>query len=108
MGRLYHLYRKEIADKLLQLSPSFDEDAKTRFERINEYLQEVDGPPDLGYIENELGEIRSTIRKLRPEEIVDRLAAKAVFEIQQIEDRHVFRSLAQAALGVDVIQGGRR
>lgn len=108
MGRLYHLYRKEIADKLLLLSPAFDDDARTRFQHINEYLQEVEGPPDRGYIETELGEIRSTIRKLTPYEIVDRLAAKATFEIQQIEDKLFFTTLGQAARGWDVISGGRR
>ena len=97
MGKLYHLYRKKIADQLLLLSPSFDDDIRTRFERINEEL-EGEGPPDPGYLETELGEIRSTIRKLTPYQIVDRLAAKATFEIQQQEDRRVFADIARAIL----------
>jgi hypothetical protein len=47
---------------------------------------------DLGYRENEFGELRSTIRRLTEREILDRMQAKAVFEIQWIEDQHVFSS----------------
>jgi len=48
---------------------------------------------DPGYKVTEYGELRSTIRKLTVVEILDRLAAKAHYEICQQEDARVFGEL---------------
>lgn len=51
---------------------------------------------DPGYKETEYGELRSTIRKLTEREILDRLAARATFDIQQAEDARVFAEIDEA------------
>src|SRR5271154_5840266 len=56
---------------------------------------------DLGYKENEFGELCSTIKKLTEHEIVDRLVAKATQEIGAQEDAFVFASIDDAARGWD-------
>ncbi len=78
------------------------EDEKTRLERIAQR-----DAPDLGYRENELGELQSTISALTEDEIIDRMSAKAVHEIQSIEDRRVFGEIAKAISGFTVVEGGR-
>ncbi len=51
---------------------------------------------DLGYKENELGELVSTIRKLTEHEIIDRLCARARHEIHALEDARVFAEIERA------------
>lgn len=74
---------------------------RTRFDHINENLslnQYRRLVRDPGYRETELGELRSTIRNLTEEEIIDRMSAKAIHEIHQQEDRRVFADIARALL----------
>lgn len=52
---------------------------------------------DLGYKEDEFGELVSTIKKLTEYEIVDRMCARATNDIQRIEDARMFADLEQAA-----------
>lgn len=54
---------------------------------------------NLGYKENELGELVSTIQKLTENEIIDRLCKRATYELHKIEDAHVFAILDEAAQG---------
>lgn len=49
--------------------------------------------PDPGFKIDELGELKSTIRKLAEHEIIDRLSFKATREIQRIEDRNFFAQI---------------
>ncbi len=51
---------------------------------------------DLGYKENEFGELLSTIKKLTEHEIIDRMCARARHEIHAIEDARVFAQIEQA------------
>lgn len=48
---------------------------------------------DPGYKETELGELRSTIRKLTEQEIMERVVARATWEIQKAEDERIFAFL---------------
>lgn len=52
---------------------------------------------DPGYKEDELGRLRSTIRKLTEHEIMDRMASRATAEIQAEEDARVFAMLDEIA-----------
>jgi hypothetical protein len=79
-----------------------EEPKETRFDHIRANL---DGPSTLtvkevtkilkdpGYKENEYGELRSTILKLTEQEILNRLCAKAMWDIHQQEDARVFAEL---------------
>lgn len=58
---------------------------------------------DPGYRENEYGELVSTIRKLSMDEVMDRLQAKVHFEICQMEDERLFRSLADLSLDLEAL-----
>ena len=51
---------------------------------------------DLGYKENELGELVSTIKKLTEHEIIDRMMARARHEIHAIEDALVFAEIERS------------
>lgn len=91
MGRSTRLYARAVEEHLVRLWPG----VKTRLERIDRA-----GPtsPDLGFKTTELGELRSTIRKLSEREIFDRMVAKATYDIQQLEDRRFRAELAATIL----------
>jgi urease accessory protein UreE len=68
---------------------------KVSFKQARKLLREN----PLGYKEDELGELRSTIRKLTEHEIVDRACARAMWELHKIEDANCFAAIDQAMAG---------
>lgn len=54
---------------------------------------------DPGFKETELGELRSTIKKLTEDEIIDRMCRKATYELHKIEDARVFADIERAIAG---------
>jgi hypothetical protein len=103
MGKRHRRTRKAVKGLLRTVILLIDEEPKeTRFDHI---LANLDGPSTLtvkevtkilkdpGYKENEYGELRSTIRKLTEQEIINRLCAKATWDLHQLEDAKVFAEL---------------
>jgi len=53
---------------------------------------------DPGYREDELGELRSTIPRLTNDEILRRVEARAIHEIQFAEDQRIIKELDRAII----------
>ena len=105
MGRLYRLRQYQIERMLFRFRV---EAIEWDIEAANDILASRTAwdiittddppPPDPGYRETELGELKSTIRNLAEHEIMDRMMARAMHEIHPLEDRHVFASIAATLL----------
>jgi hypothetical protein len=91
----------KTALKLLKGGKTPSLDFPARPADMTRYWRRLQGEPepDKGYKETELGELKSTIKKLTEHEIIDRMCARATFELHQQEDARVFAEI-EAAISV--------
>lgn len=95
-ARVRALLTQVLGDHKFWAQPDNDLGFISRFDLLHRRELEftVENP---GWIVNELGQLKSTIKRLSEDEIIERLATKATYEIQQMEDERCFRSLRLAA-----------
>lgn len=102
MGRLYRL--KRAATKRI-IREAIEHHGLAKVISIKEAQRALRDP---GYKANELGELRSTIRKLTEDEIIERLTWKATAEICRAEDERIFKELDHIAQHYEVWNAAER
>ncbi len=94
MGRVYRLKRSAQKSLLRLITDKNPEVGKAASELSTNQVRRLITSP--GYKVNEYGELRSTIRKLTQDEIIDRMAEKAKYDIQNAEDEYAFGTIEDA------------